>query len=189
MPRQDQKLYGPPMTRWVRRLRGAIGIGLTWATAWAAVGAIVAVLPGTFPPGVSPPLRWLLAFPAHFAVLGMVGGTALAVVLGAVEGRRRFDQMSLARFAVWGALGGLIMCATRGPVGWATASVLRSLGSVGANWSLTIPGSIVVLLGAGCAAGSLAVAQRKDTRELLEGRQQAIPPGPRRPNRTADLGT
>ena len=30
-------------------------------------------------------------------------------VLGLVEGRRRFDQMSLPRFAGWGAVGGLLL--------------------------------------------------------------------------------
>lgn len=156
------------MTSWLRRIRGAVGIGLTWAAVWAVVGGVVAVLPGTFPPGVSPPLPWLVGFPVHFAVLGLVGGTAFAVVLGAVEGRRRFDQMSRARFAVWGAFGGLMMWAARGAVGWSVAGLLRSLGIAGASWPLMISGSLIVLLGAGCAVGSLVLAQTVNDQGLLD---------------------
>jgi hypothetical protein len=29
------------MKKWLRRLRGAIGMGLTWAAAWGGAGAIV----------------------------------------------------------------------------------------------------------------------------------------------------
>ena len=29
------------MTKWLRRIRGAIGTGLTWAVAWGGAGTIV----------------------------------------------------------------------------------------------------------------------------------------------------
>jgi hypothetical protein len=34
------------MNNWLQRIRGAVGIGLAWAAAWAPVGAITATLLG-----------------------------------------------------------------------------------------------------------------------------------------------
>ncbi len=44
-----------------------------------------------------------------FAMCGFAGGTAFSVVLSVTEGRRRFDEMSLLRFAAWGAVGGFLL--------------------------------------------------------------------------------
>ena len=92
------------MKKWLRRIRGAVGMGLTWAAAWFGVGAIVGlVMLGDYGPTGA-------AFSAAiYAVLGFVGGAVFSVVLGITEGRRRFDQMSLWRFAAWGAVGGLLL--------------------------------------------------------------------------------
>lgn len=46
--------------------------------------------------------------------------------------------------------------------------LLHDLGIPAFSWVYTIPGGLVVLLGAGCAAGSLALARRADDLELLE---------------------
>jgi hypothetical protein len=46
-------------------------------------------------------------FPLIFGVLGFIAGVIFSAILALTEGRRRFDQMSLPRFAVWGATGGL----------------------------------------------------------------------------------
>ena len=155
------------MTNWLKRIRGAVGLGLTWAVSWSAIGALVAVLPGTTPPGIPIVLEWVVGFAAQFAALGFVGGAAFSVVLGVTEGRRRFDQMSLPRFAVWGAFGGLMMWAVRDTIGWSMMSFLVSVGLPGPSWVHAISGGIIVLLGAGSAAGSLALARRVDDQELL----------------------
>jgi hypothetical protein len=42
-------------------------------------------------------------------VPGFVGGALFSLVLGVAGRRRRFDELSVARFAVWGALGGLML--------------------------------------------------------------------------------
>jgi hypothetical protein len=80
-------------------------------------------------------------FSVAVAGLGLLGGLGFSAVLSLTEGRRRFDQMSIARFAMWGALGGAIM----------------SL-SLGEGPGLTF--GFFALLGAGSAAGSLALARR-----------------------------
>ncbi|NNF15029.1 MAG: hypothetical protein HKN72_17520 [Gemmatimonadetes bacterium] len=160
------------MTDWLKRIRGAVGMGLTWAGLWSAIGALVAVLPGTIIAPYPIPLEWLVGFSAQFAaqfaVLGFIGGTTFSMVLGATEGRRRFDQMSLTRFAAWGAIGGLMMLAVREPIAESVMRVLVSVGMPGVNWAYGISGSIIVLLGAGSAAGSLALARSVDDQELLE---------------------
>jgi hypothetical protein len=120
------------------------------------------------PAGFPIRLEWIVGFGAQFAVLGFVGGAAFSVVLGAIEGRRTFDQLSLSRFAVWGAFGGLMMWAARGAVGWSVMGLLGSVGVQGLNWAYAVSGGVIVLLGAGSAAGSLALARSVDDPELLE---------------------
>ena len=130
------------MKKWLKRIRGAIGMGLTWAAAWFVVTAITA-------------LAWI-GFPVMFAVFGFVGGVIFSTVLGITEGRRRFGQMSLPRFAAWGAVGGLLT----------TMIFFR-----GGGLETVLVASVVTLLGAGCAAGSLALARRADP--LLEAGEDA----------------
>jgi hypothetical protein len=90
------------------------------------------------------------------------------MVLGLIEGRRRFDQLSLLRFAVWGACGGLVMWVARGIIGWPVMELLGSVGVQGLNWGFAVSGGTIVLLGAGSAAGSLELARSVDDQELLE---------------------
>ena len=62
------------MKKWLKRIRGAVGMGLTWAVAWFGVGAIVGLV---FVGGGG--LAELLANSALFAVAGCVGGSAPVV--------------------------------------------------------------------------------------------------------------
>src|SRR5512139_1446686 len=98
------------MKCWMRRIRGAVGMGLTWAAGWALVGVLIGVtsrlLPG-FPWG-----RFFEVFDAPLpalAIPGFVGGVLFSMVLGIVARRRRFEELSLLRFAVLGAMGGLLL--------------------------------------------------------------------------------
>ncbi len=144
------------MKKWLKRIRGALGMGLTWAAAWFGVGMIVQsalLVLGFAPVGIG--MVDVVFNSGFLAVLGFVGGaTFFSTVLGITEGRRRFDQMSLPRFAGWGALGGLLVSV----VMYTPGMVLTSLIVMG----------FLVLLGAGSAAGSLALARWADDRELLE---------------------
>ncbi len=137
------------MKKWLKRIRGAVGMGLTWAVAWSGVGAIIMLVLGGSGFG-------LAAEVALFAATGFVGGAIFSTVLGITEGRHRFDQMSLPRFGAWGAVGGLLLSVLFFLLGGGVS--LDSLGTY----------SVVTLLGAGSAAGSLALARRADDRELLE---------------------
>ena len=148
------------MKKWLKRIRGAIGMGLTWAAAWFGVGALIEVV--TMVLGISSVMA-VLELAAAFAIVGFLGGAAFSVVLGIAEGRRRFDEMSLPRFAGWGAVGGFLIMVL---VWVVITSGLR----------VTLPfvlvagvvGALGALMGAGSAAGSLALARKADDRELLE---------------------
>jgi len=144
------------MKKLLQRIRGAIGIGLTWTIGWAPVGAVTGLIMGVV---FGLPLGVIAAnYAAMFGVLGFVGGAIFSTVLSVAEGRRRFDQLSLPRFVAWGALGGLLLGGLA-----ATAGLLGS--------GLTILGAVIAgvstLLGAGSAAGTLAIARSTDRQALL----------------------
>ena len=144
------------MKKWLRRIRGAVGMGLTWAAAWGVAGSIVMLgfLLGT---GSRPDAP----FPLMFGAFGFVAGVIFSGVLGLVEGRRRFDQMSLPRFAAWGAAGGFLLSST-------FVLAVSLTGDPAFLWNLVVVGPAFAVAGAGSAAGSLALARRAQDRESLE---------------------
>ena len=133
------------MGKWLRRIRGAIGMGFTWGAAWSGAGFVLAVVTG---------FKADAPFPLIFGVLGFFAGVIFSAFLALTEGRRRFDQMSLPRFAAWGATGGIVLSAV-----FAKAASL--------DWGdvLLIAPTFAVAC-AVCASGSLAVARRVARAEL-----------------------
>lgn len=140
------------MKKLLRRVRGAIGMGLTWAAAWFGAGMVMllALLVTTGSTGADVP------YPLGFGALGFLAGVTFSALVGVVERRRRFDQMSLRRFAVWGGVGGLVLSGVFVPLAGLRVDLLLVLGPV------------FGLSGACCAAGSLALARMAEDRELLE---------------------
>jgi hypothetical protein len=137
------------MGKWLRRIRGAIGIGITWAAAWGVVGMVP---------------RWLFGFntdapfPIIFGVLGFIAGVIFSGLLMLTEGRRGFDELSLPRFAAWGAVGGFLLSA-----------IFTRAASLGFGDALAIVPTFAVA-SAICASGSLALARRAGMRELPDSR-------------------
>lgn len=144
------------MKSWLQRVRGAIGIGATWAAGWAPIGAITGWATATL--FGFPPSEVATNYAAMFGVLGLMGGTIFSIVLRLAEGRRSFDQLSLPRFVVWGALGGLVL-----------GGIAVSASLLGAG--VTTLGAVIVgaasLLGASSAAGTLVLARAADDQALL----------------------
>lgn len=136
------------MKNWRRRIRGALGMGLTWALAWFGAGMVLLLIVG--PDAADVP------FPLGFGMFGFFAGVMFSGVLGLVEGRRSFDQMSIPRFAGWGAVGGLLL---------STIFVLVS--DVGGGVLLVL-GPVFALSSAACAGGALALARKAVDRELLD---------------------
>jgi hypothetical protein len=165
------------MKKWLKRIRGAVGMGLTWAVGWAIAGMLIGVasllLPG---------LPWDSFFAVFdaplpaLAVPGFFGGALFSVVLGIVGRRRRFDELSLPRFAAWGAVGGLLLSlAPAAMVGVGLAHIGRDgLGL----WQLTaVISGPLVLLSAASAAGSLMLARKAEAREFLGAGEGAVEAG------------
>jgi hypothetical protein len=140
------------MRNWLRRIRGAIGMGVTWGAAWSFAGAI---------------LRWVFGvntdapFPLIFGVLGFIAGVTFSGVLALAERRRTFAQMSLPRFAAWGAVGGLLL-----------AALFAKAASLGWGDVLAVAPAFAIACAA-CASGSLAVARRAVGREVTDGSRDA----------------
>jgi hypothetical protein len=144
------------VNKWLRRIRGAVGTGLTWAVAWFGAGMIMllGLLITTGSTGADVP------YPVGFGAFGFVAGVSFSGVLGLVEGRRRFDEMSLPRFAGWGAAGSFLLSVT-----FVLAVALVEDPSFLGN--LVVLGPVFAVAGAGSAAGSLALARSVEDRELL----------------------
>jgi hypothetical protein len=137
------------MKTWGRRIRAAIGMGLTWGAAWFGAGILLARVPGFYSD---------LPFALLFAPLGFVTGIIFSGILVVVERRRRFDRVSLSRFAGWGAASGLLLSGI-----FVVAAVLRGASLWG---EFLVFGPPLAMASAVCAAGSLAMAKRAERREL-----------------------
>jgi hypothetical protein len=140
------------MRTWLR-IRGAIGMGLTWAAVWFAAGSVP---------------RWVFGvdtdapLPLIFGVFGLIAGVVFSAVLALTERRRTFDEMSLPRFAGWGAISGLVLSgifAKAGSLSWGDVLALAP--------TLAIASAV-------SAAGSLAMARRAVRRELPDSRGNTV---------------
>lgn len=155
-----QTIRGRTMTKWLKRLRSAMVMGLTWAVGWALFGILIGVSSLLFPA-----LPWDAFFAVFdaplpaLAVPGFVGGALFSLVLGLAERQRRFEQLSMRRFAAWGAVGGVLLSlvpATLQLLGLASTPD-GGMGAGPLTALIVVPFSV---LGAASAAGSLWLARR-----------------------------
>ena len=151
-------------SKWMRRVRGALGMGLVWAFAWAAAGLGPRLVFGFNPDA---------PFPIIFGVLGFIAGVTFSALLVLADGRRSFDQTSLPRFAGLGAIGGFLLSA-----------LFARMASLSGSDVLVIAPTFAVA-GALCASGSLALARRAKTQELSDGGDSAPRGLEDRPNRNS----
>jgi hypothetical protein len=129
----------------LRKLRGMLGMGITWAVGWTIVmfmiGTIIGIVdPDSIDPGEEP---WRMA--GIIALAGFLSGAAFAAIFASAERRRKIRELSVLRSAFWGALGG------------AALPLLTSVND--AVLSTTMP------LGALFAASTVAIARRAALRE------------------------
>jgi hypothetical protein len=141
------------MKKWLRRIRGVIGTAFTWAAVWGGVAFILS-LTGFFGTGT---FSIYVVFATLWGKVGFVGGGIFSLVLGIAERRRTFDKMSLPRFGIWGGVGGFLLSLL-----W-----LYGAGPAPTLAEIMSTGLLMGLMGAGSAAGSLALARRADDRQLL----------------------
>ena len=143
------------MKGFLRRLRGIIGTGLTWAVGWAGLwGAFLLVLRAFGAEvewGLIPTLQSLY----HVGTFGFFAGSAFGVILSVLERHKSLEEITFKRIALWGGFGGLALLA-----------LLSALsGTVITNWPPVISFTV---LGVGSATGTVALAKRAD-RNLIEG--------------------
>ncbi len=134
------------MTDFIRRLRGALGIGVTWGVLWVAFGLVLGLIIGVFRPEEIDPGEGPGKVLPIFALVGFLSGLGFAGVLSLAERRRTIHELSLGRAALWGLLGGVaipLLMGTDGSMGWVTGP-----------------------MGAIFAAASLATARRGMLREV-----------------------
>lgn len=156
------------MKKWLRRIRGAVGMGLTWAIGWAVAGVLIGVASILLPF-----LAWHLFFDVFdaplpaFAIPGFFGGVCFSIVLGIAGRRRRFRELSLPRFAAWGAVGGLLL--TLFPFALVAVGLGSTEGSRFSAWQvISVISGPFILLSAVSAAVTLMVARKAEQRESLE---------------------
>jgi hypothetical protein len=151
---------------------------LTWAAAWAVFGVLIGVASK-----LMPGLPWWDSFfevfdaplPA-FAVPGFVGGVFFSMVLGIAGRRHRFRDLSLRRFAAWGALGGLLLILF--PFALVAVGLASREGSSIGTWQiLATMGPPFILLSAASAAGSLKLARIGERRASLEASEDVAEVG------------
>jgi hypothetical protein len=101
---------------------------VSWAVAWTGVGAILYLINGGM---VSPTLSVELI---GFSFLGFVGGSLFAAGFTLTEGRRRLDELTLRRAALWGAIAGVV-----GPLSAMAASGVFNYGfGIADVWQLLV---------------------------------------------------
>jgi len=93
-------------------------------------------------------------FPLFFGLLGFLAGATFSGLLGVFARRRRFEQLSVMRFAGWGALGGVLL-----------AGVVNLVAGPGGELLVVVP--VFALAGAISAAGTLALARKAERQEFL----------------------
>ncbi|HEX2723138.1 MAG TPA: hypothetical protein VHM24_09475 [Gemmatimonadaceae bacterium] len=154
--------------KWLKRFRGALGTGLTWALAWA-VGGLLIGLTSVLLPGFAWD-RFFAVFDAPLPALGVPGfiaGLIFSIVLGVAGRHRRFDDLSVPQFAAWGALGGLLL--TLFPFALVALGLASREGSTIGTWQIiSLVGPPFIFLSAASAAGSLMLARRAKDRQALD---------------------
>jgi hypothetical protein len=155
------------MMTWARRLRGAVGTGLTWAAGWAVAGIGIGastLLPwhpfGGFLKVMDAPLP-AMAIPGFFAGLFFAG------VVGVAGRRIRFRDLSTAQFIAWGAVGGALLVLF--PFLLVAIGLASTEGSAhSAGFVIAAIAPVFVALSSASAAATLFIARRAEDRATEE---------------------
>ena len=147
------------MRHWLRRIRGVLGMALVWAVGGLGIGGLIELLDNVLPGGLAMASA-VDMWPQTLAILAFRRGVVFAIVLGIAKGRRRFEEFSLAQFAAWGAVAGLVL---------GVLAVAMGAGVVFVG--------VTTLLSALAGAGSLALARTAEERGLLDGRESVAEAG------------
>ncbi len=157
----------------LRRLRGALGTAVTWATGWAAGGFALAAIFTFLLPGLAGIESGTFADLAPMLTIlggasGLVGGTVFSIALGTVHRRRQLRELKTIKMALWGTLAGLLV-----PVGVVV---------VGGTYPLSaeVFGTVLVFFGgagAATAVGTVRIAQAAERQLAGPEIEDVLPAG------------
>jgi len=148
----------------LRKLRGIIGTGISWAIGWSIAGTAIHWSLALLGLVGSPDM---MVAPFMYGLLGFYGGSVFGGVLALTEHRRSLSELRLGRVAVWGALAGLFVPVVYHLLG----------GGAGLSWfsqlwtspDVWISLVIIAPLGAGSATGMTAIARSGSELAIDEG--------------------
>lgn len=161
-----------PLT--LRRIRGALGMGLLWGVTWGLGGLAI---------GISSVLTPFLPWDAFFRVFdaplpalampGFIAGLLFSGVLRVAAKRRPLAELSTRQFALWGAIGGLLVAMLPDLL------LALGLGSVSESapplWQLTaIIATPMVTLGSFTSALSFQLAKRIPDPIRIDGHEEML---------------
>ena len=142
------------MKKLFQKLRGLLGVGLTWGTLWAGIGAGIGLVIGIVRPEVwafrNPVFEWGLGM----GLYGLVSGVGFGALLTLREGRKTILDLSLRRVALWGVLGAAAVPLLFGAAGFFEAGTT----AVDVIQAILVTAS----LGGTFAPASVAIAQRAE---------------------------
>ena len=144
------------MKTWLKRIRGALMMGVIWAVAWMPIGLLIGMI---IDPDGAMDEPWI----AVGTLPGFFAGVCFSVVLGIAARRQRLDEVSVARVARWGMGAGLLLSFL-----WFLSG--DQDGREGPLWVLPVVIiSALTLLTTVSAAGTLMIARKSTRLELTEG--------------------
>ena len=126
----------------LRRIRGAVVMGLTWAVAWALVAVLIGLI---VDPDGSMDEMWV----AIGGYPGFLCGAVSSAVPGRAAGRRGLDELPLSRVGAWAAAAGLLVGVLPFALGEPTSEI--------PPWQLgvAVVGSITLLSAVSAVASAL----------------------------------
>ena len=96
------------MRGFLRRIRGLIGTGLTWAVGWAVLWGVPVLIAAGFGALEGLTAGMFLIGALFVAGCGFIAGSAFGMILSVFERKKRLEELSLKRIALMGGLvGGL----------------------------------------------------------------------------------
>ena len=177
----------------LNKLRGALGIALTWAVAWAVAGvALVAVIYVSADPWPDALPFWEFARSSvfRFGLYGLMSGALFSGALATIHRRRTLGELKPAWVGLWGGLAGFLISIGVLGVAFATGGIPSSPEPVRA---IALGASTIIYggIGAATAVGTIMLAQKgareiesSDPRPAIEGVRLPEGKPTRRPTKT-----
>jgi hypothetical protein len=140
----------------LRRLRGIIATGLTWAVGWAGLYGALLLVMRLLGAEAQWDLSLVLRVVFNVGSLGFIAGSMFGAILSLQERHKKLEDLTFGRIALWGGLAGL--------------GIVALLGAAYIG-----PVIIFTVLGVGSATGTVALARRAKDADLLEGEDEPLP--------------